>query len=143
MRGTTTMVDYLDDDRIEIEVEDDDIQKILNKIFLEDYGFDKEISKRMLHLFYFNFKIDDEEVPFEEAYQDLKDNPGKLIEYFDIEEDIWEKYFDDNKEVIIEEVRDNNLSDYGEQVNDYLYGDSSPDGFSSFEAFKSWQNGKL
>ena len=133
----------VDGEQIPITVEQETIYEFLGGVFLEDYGIPEKFSKKLLKRIYKDFHIDAEDFPLDESYEDLKEEPKNIIKYFDLDEEIYEKYYDDYLDELREYIRDNDLDDYREQVHDYFNGDSSPDGFSSFEAFKDWQNGRL
>lgn len=133
----------VDGEQIPITVEQETIYEFLGGVFLEDYGIPEKFSKKLLKRIYKDFHIDAEDNPLDESYKDLKGEPKNIIKYLDLDEEICEKYYDDYLDELKEYIRDNDLDDYREQVHDYFNGDPSPDGFSSFEAFKDWQNGRL
>ena len=124
----------IDFDGVGIDVSYDTIFKVLRGILIEDYSLDKPgivMTKDMIVRILTDLKVKYDQEDVDETAEE------------NLDWEIYDIYYHDNIDVIKEYVEEHDSDDYSEQMNDYYHGDHSPDGFSSFEAFKEWQNGKL
>ena len=135
----------IDFDGVDIDVSYGTIFKVLREILIEDYGLDKPgmiMTKDMIVRILTDLKVKYDQEDVDETVKE-KLTPKKFLESWDLDWEIYNIYYHDNIDVIKEYVEEHDSDDYSEQMYDYYHGDHSPDGFSSFEAFKEWQNGKL